>query len=31
MSKWEKLIAKLKTLSPDLRFEELEEIMLRYG
>lgn len=31
MSKWEKLIAKLKVLSPDLRFEELEKILLSYG
>ena len=31
MSKWEKLMAKLKSLSPDLRFEELEKILLSYG
>ena len=31
MSKWEKLMAKLESLSPDLRFEELEKILLSYG
>ena len=31
MSKWEKLMAKLKALSPDLRFEELEKILLSHG
>lgn len=28
MPKWEKLMAKLKSISPDLRFEELEKILL---
>lgn len=31
MSQWDKLIARLKTLDPDLRFEELEKILLRLG
>ncbi len=31
MSRWEKLLSRLKSLSPDLRFEELEKILLSYG
>ena len=31
MSQWDKLLARLKTLDTDLRFEELEKILLRYG
>lgn len=31
MSQWDKLIARLRTLDPGLRFEELEKILLRYG
>ena len=31
MSQWDKLIARLKALDPDLRFEELEKILLRLG
>ena len=30
MSKWEKLLAKLFSLSPDLRFSELEKILNGY-
>ena len=31
MSQWDKLLARLKALDPDLRFEELEKILLRLG
>lgn len=31
MSKWEKLMARLNRLSPDLQFEELRKILLSYG
>lgn len=31
MSKWEKLLQKLKKLSPDLRFAELQKILENYG
>lgn len=31
MSKWEKLMARLNKLSPDLQFEELKRILLEYG
>ncbi len=31
MSKWEKLLQKLKKLSPDLRFTELQKILENYG
>ncbi len=31
MSQWDKLLARLKALDPDLRFEELEKILLRHG
>ncbi len=31
MSKWEKLMARLNKLSPDLQFEELRRILLEYG
>ena len=31
MSKWEKLLGRLLTLSADLRFAELEKILISYG
>ena len=31
MSQWEKLMYKLKKLSPDMRFEELQKILESYG
>lgn len=31
MSQWEKLLHKLKKLSPDMRFEELQKILESYG
>ena len=31
MSQWEKLMARLHRLSPDLQFEELRKILLNYG
>lgn len=31
MSQWDKLLEKLKRLSSDMRFEELEKILSRYG
>ena len=31
MSKWEKLLQKLKNLSADIRFEELKRILEYYG
>ena len=31
MSQWEKLLEKLKRLSPELRFEELKKILEHYG
>lgn len=31
MSQWEKLLYKLKILSPDMRFEELQKILESYG
>ena len=31
MSKWEKLLQKLKKLSADIRFEELKRILEYYG
>ena len=31
MSQWEKLLNKLKNLSPDMRFEELQKILESYG
>jgi len=31
MSKWDKLLAKIKTLSNDIRFEELKKILESYG
>lgn len=31
MSKWDKLLAKICTLSKDLRFEELKKVMESYG
>ncbi|MCR4710752.1 MAG: type II toxin-antitoxin system HicA family toxin [Clostridia bacterium] len=31
MSKWEKLLAEITTLSKDLRFEELRKVLERYG
>lgn len=31
MSQWEKLLYKLKKLSPDMRFEELQKILESYG
>ena len=31
MSQWEKLLEKLKRLSPELRFEELKNILEHYG
>lgn len=31
MSKWDKLLAKIKTLSNDLRFAELKKVLESYG
>ncbi len=31
MSKWEKLLLKLRNISDDLTFEELRKILLSYG
>ena len=31
MSQWEKLLSRLKDLSPDMRFEELRKILLNHG
>ena len=31
MSQWEKLLSRLKALSPDMRFEELRKILLNHG
>lgn len=31
MSKWDKLIEKVLSLSPDIRFEELRKILEEYG
>ena len=31
MSKWEKLLAEITTLSKDLRFEELRKVLEGYG
>ena len=31
MSKWDKLIMKIKTLSQEVRFQELKKILERYG
>ena len=31
MSKWEKLLNRLLELSPDIRFAELEKILVSYG
>jgi len=31
VSKWDKLIARLKSLSADIRFEELRKILEAYG
>ena len=31
MSKWEKLLNRLLWLSPDIRFAELEKILISYG
>lgn len=31
MSKWDKLIVRIKTLSKDIRFEELKKILESYG
>lgn len=31
MSKWDKLIQKIKILSKDLRFEELQKVLEYYG
>ena len=31
MSKWDKLLCRLYSLSPDLRFEELQKILEAYG
>lgn len=31
MSKWDKLLEKVRTLSKDLRFEELQKILEYYG
>lgn len=31
MSKWEKLLTRLKLLSADIRFEELKKILEAYG
>lgn len=31
MSKWDKLLARIKTLSKDMRFEELRKVLESYG
>ena len=31
MAKWEKLLEKVRALSPDIRFEELKKILEYYG
>lgn len=31
MSKWDKLIERVSSLSPDIRFEELRKILEEYG
>ena len=31
MSKWDKLIARIKSLSTDLRFDELRKVLESYG
>ena len=31
MSKWDKLLCRLYSLSPDMRFEELQKILEAYG
>ena len=31
MSKWDKLLSRIKTLSNDIRFEELRKILENYG
>lgn len=31
MSKWDKLLLRIKTLSNDIRFEELQKILESYG
>ena len=31
MSKWDKLIEKIRTLSPELRFEEIKKVLESYG
>ena len=31
MSKWDKLLSRIKTLSNDIRFEELKKILESYG
>ena len=31
MSKWDKLIERVRSLSPDIRFEELRKILEEYG
>ena len=31
MSKWDKLLYRITTLSPDLRFEELKKVLEQYG
>lgn len=31
MSQWEKLLARLYNVSSDMRFEELQKILARYG
>lgn len=31
MSKWDKLICRIKTLSADVRFEELRKVLEEYG
>ena len=31
MSKWDKLLYRIRTLSPDLRFDELKKVLEEYG
>ena len=31
MSQWDKLLARLRTLAPDIRFDELRKILEKYG
>ena len=31
MSKWDKLLARIRTLSADLRFDELRKVLESYG